>query len=78
MSGSRHSSVSGSSIVASAIRVMSCSPFETKAMTRPSRALISWTLECTFSYIASWVATTTTGMSESMSAMGPCFISAAE
>ena len=55
-----------------------------KANTMPSRAFTSWMLETVFSYrtrlsssAASQVASTTTGISSSINALGPCFISPA-
>jgi hypothetical protein len=52
------------------------------AVTRPERAVTSWMLERSFSYLraelgsaGSWVAMETTGRISSMRALGPCFLS---
>jgi hypothetical protein len=56
---------------------MASSPSVATAMTLAPRARTSCTLETTFSYVCPCSATTTTGTSGVISAMGPCFISPA-
>ena len=75
--GVRRSRVSGTSIFWSASLATPVSPSVTTAITRPPRARTSSTLLRIFWYTASLGATNTTGMRSSISAMGPCFISAA-
>ena len=68
---------SGTVNTASAALPSSRSPAVTKTMTGAPRAFTSIRLLTVFSYRRSRGASTTTGMSLSISAMGPCFISPA-
>ena len=58
-------------------RLMWWSPSVATAMIRPPRARTSSMLLITLSYCTPCVATNTTGMPSLISAIGPCFISAA-
>ena len=75
--GVSRSCVAGMWNTASAFRAISTSPSVTMAMTLPPRAFTSSTLLRILACTASFGATTTTGMFSSISAIGPCFISAA-
>src|SRR6267378_3977675 len=57
---------------------MSSLPAVAIAITCAPRARVSWMFEMILSYTWMLVATTTTGVPSSSSAIGPCFISPAE
>src|SRR2546422_7066817 len=71
--GWSHSRLGGTGITRSALLRMASSPSVAIAMTIPSRALTSSTLLVILSYVAPLGAIATTGIRESMRAMGPCF-----
>ena len=75
--GERHSGVWGISRQTFAISVIAILPLFTIAMTEPPRDYTCCTLLTIFSYRESLGAIITVGISESINAIGPCFISAA-
>ena len=64
-------------MTSSACSPISMLPSLAIAMTWAPRARTSWTLDTTLSRIGESVATQTTGVDSSSSAIGPCFISPA-
>jgi hypothetical protein len=76
--GCRSQSVRGTSIIRSAAPETSSEPSVAIAITSAPRARVSWILETSLSYTFEAVATQTTGLSSSSSAIGPFFNSPSE